>query len=851
MRKIYLLLLVCFIFPFCLKAVVITPEQALKRAGKSGVTATRGVSQSSVKLVYTARTQTDTPAVYVFDNADAKGFMLLSADDMAIPVLGYTDEGTFDTNNIPPQLQYWLSEYARQIEYASQHGVKEQDPLRTRALGGAIAPMLRTKWNQDTPYNNLCPPDGTKLSMTGCVATAMAQVMNYWKYPASGTGSISYEAKKIGTTLSMDFSTVSFDWSNMLDSYSESYTDAQATAVATLMKACGYSVEMNYGANESGAVSSNIARALVEHFGYNPNITFQQRDYYAGSQWNEMVYNELKAGRPVLYAGVSLTGAHQFVCDGYDGNGYFHFNWGWGGTSDGYYALDALSPTSQGIGGSSGGYNYGQSIICGVQKETSTGDYAGFLLEGGMQPSRNGLQVIVKLTEGAWILNSTYKTISGTFGFIIEPVGGGTKYFKESNWSPELGPGLGFRGYKDDGTPNVSFSFYFPNDSGMSNGSYKVTLACKYKDTDEWVPVPASTGYSNYFIVNKSGGTISIVNQGVKKFSVTGDVLSEIFLGLPATFTVTVKNNTDMEMTQGVYPGLMKGNNLYYAAEGVTLTLKPGEEVTRQWTSPFNLMGNNTDIASDTPFTMVFYDPGTGFVYDWQKSVTMKVNSGTTSVEVSNFRIDGSLTKRVLCNDNKLYGANGYLVPDMSKIQFSYTLKNTGTAYFGSPVYIFIFPFNKDASSLLQWGIIDEGNLIAPGTNSAQVRVYNFTGGEKGKSYFASLYYYKDNKWVPIKNDANNYQVVFELDTSGVADVASDDASFSLTYDKSSKIVNVLSKERLSEVKVYSLQGGNAAADVRYAGNSATVSVETLSPGVYMVVATDSNGTRKALKLIL
>ena len=208
MRKIYLLLLVCFIFPFCLKAVVITPEQALKRAGKSGVTATRGVSQSSVKLVYTARTQTDTPAVYVFDNADAKGFMLLSADDMAIPVLGYTDEGTFDTNNIPPQLQYWLSEYARQIEYASQHGVKEQDPLRTRALGGAIAPMLRTKWNQDTPYNNLCPPDGTKLSMTGCVATAMAQVMNYWRYPASGTGSISYEAKKIGTTLSMDFSTV-------------------------------------------------------------------------------------------------------------------------------------------------------------------------------------------------------------------------------------------------------------------------------------------------------------------------------------------------------------------------------------------------------------------------------------------------------------------------------------------------------------------------------------------------------------------------------------------------------------------------------------------------------------------
>lgn len=845
MRKNYLLLLVCFIFPFCLKAVVITPEQALKRAGKSGVTATRGVSQSSVKLVYTARTQTDTPAVYVFDNADDKGFLLLSADDMAIPVLGYTDEGTFDTKRISPQLQYWLSEYARQIEYISQHGVKEQDPLKTRALGGAIAPMIRTKWNQDTPYNNLCPPDGTKLSMTGCVATAMAQVMNYWKYPASGTGSISYEAKKIGTTLSMDFSTVSFDWSNMLDSYGDSYTDAQATAVATLMKACGYSVEMNYGANESGAQTINIARALVENFGYNPNITYQQRDYYTGSQWNEMVYNELKAGRPVLYAGASLTGAHQFICDGYDGNGFFHFNWGWGGTSDGYYTLDALSPTSQGIGGSSGGYNYGQSIICGVQKGSTAEGYSGFLLDGGLRAAATGIQLNVTLTEGAWILNSSYKTISGIIGFIIESVDGGTSQTKESNKKYELKPGFGYK------AENVSLSFDFPNDTGVKNGKYKVTLACKYTGTNEWVPIPASSGYVNYFIVTKNGGNISIENQGEKKFSVTGDLTSEIIQGFPVSFTATIKNNTDLELTQGVYPCLMRGNVMYYAAEGVTVSLKPGEEVTKEWSAPFILMGNNIDVDSDTPFTMMYYDPGNEFFYNWQKTVTMKVNSGTTSVEVANLKIGGSKKEFIPLNDNPKRGNNGYLVPDAHTMEISYTLRNNGTAYFGYPVYIFIFPYNSGEVSSIQGGVLGEAFLLSPGQNAAQIKAFNFSNGQKGMAYFAMLYYLKDRKLQEITNQTDDYQVIFKLDTSGVTDVASDDASFSLTYDKSSKIVNVLSKERLSEVKVYSLQGGSAAADVRYAGNSASVSVETLSPGVYMVVATDSNGTRKALKLIL
>ncbi len=192
----------------------------------------------------------------------------------------------------------------------------------------------------------------------------MAQVMYYWKYPEKGTGTVTARVNDIQTA-PIDLSTITFDWDNMTDTYDQSSTPAQKKAVAALMKACGYSVDMGYTVDESGAQTINLAKALVENFGYNENITFLQRNYFSGQDWNNLVYGELKAGRPVLYSGASITGSHQFVCDGYDGNGYFHINWGWGGMSDGYFLLEALNPGAQGTGGSAGGYNYAQTIKIG------------------------------------------------------------------------------------------------------------------------------------------------------------------------------------------------------------------------------------------------------------------------------------------------------------------------------------------------------------------------------------------------------------------------------------------------------------------------------------------------------
>ncbi len=847
MKKSLLVFLIATLLPTIASAVVLTPEQALKRAGKTGV-ATRSISEADVKLVYTATTATDMPTVYVFDNTSTDGFMFISADDVAIPVLGYADSGSFDSDDLSPELKWWLSEYSRQIEYAAQNSVISEPAatIKTRALGGAIAPMIRTKWNQDSPYNNDCPVYGSKRSVTGCVATAMAQVMNYWRYPAVGTGSIEYEAQKIKQTLSMNFSEHPFDWSNMLNEYNEGeYSTIQAKAVANLMVVCGYSVEMNYSPSESGAGSANIAKALVENFGYNSNITYQQRDYYSASVWNEMVYSELKAGRPVLYAGSSLTGAHQFVCDGYDGNGYFHINWGWGGVSDGYFTLDALTPGSQGIGGSSGGYNYGQSILMGVQKDLSKEAYSGFLLDGGLLASRQGIQVTVQLTNDGWLLNSSFKTISGTVGFIIEPESGGTKYFKESR-SLSLDYGRGYPGYKDNSV-YITFPFYFPNETGMKDGNYKVTFACKYDGTTEWFPIPASIGYTNYFIVKKSGGDISIVNQGEKLFSVTGNVKSEIIKGFPVKFSITAKNNTDMELSEGVYPALVKNDVIYYAAEGFMLTLKPGEEATKEWSAPFTIMGGNTEITSDTQFTLKFYNPGNGLFYDVQEAVTMKVNEGTISAAISGIQVVGAKKQFITLNDDSTRGNPGYVVGDPNNIEFSYTIKNTGTAYFGYPIYIFIFPYQSGEVSSIQGGVVGESAILQPNEIRAETGKFNFTAFENNKAYFTNFYYLKDGKLEKFENS----QVIFKIDTSGIGGIYDDSSgSLQISYNKQIGFLSVISQETIRDVRIYSVNGDNVSAPVKCSGNNAEASLDSLVPGVYVIVASDASGAKKTIKIL-
>lgn len=384
-------------------AASLNSEEALLRAmsalnadGASARRAAGAISASRPNLVYTVDAEidhADVPALYVFNSSDGNAFVIAGGDDRLRPVLAVSDEGAFDPDNIPPQLKWWLGEYARQAEYflsqEASGNVAENGytilapdgtllsqpalrpvPLRSAGLRKAISPMIATRWDQGSPYYNQCPTANGSRCYTGCVATAMAQVMKFHQWPVKGTGSHSYTTSTYGLSVSFDFGATTFDWANMLDTYRSTSSATSRTAVATLMKACGVSVDMDYTPDGSGTQSGYVPGALKKYFGYGDKTAYYTRGGLSRDTWDELVYGWLAAGYPILYSGYGDGGGHEFVCDGYSTDGLFHFNWGWSGTSDGYYSLEALNPDALGAGGGTGGgFNYGQDICIPVRPD--------------------------------------------------------------------------------------------------------------------------------------------------------------------------------------------------------------------------------------------------------------------------------------------------------------------------------------------------------------------------------------------------------------------------------------------------------------------------------------------------
>ncbi|MBE6260551.1 MAG: hypothetical protein E7107_06955 [Prevotella sp.] len=379
MKKTILLVL-CLMLTEVINAGDVTPEQALQQAQsflQQRVTSGKNRSQAAAELKMAGRVS----GLYVFNADDDNGYVIVSNDDRTVSVLGYSDSGRLDLDNMPENMRAWLQGYADEIAWLDAHNYQPSPTVARRALSAVkqpIAPLISTRWNQGTPYNDLCPEytSGVK-SVTGCVATAMAQVMKFHEYAEMTGGLPAYDTDYGGGSCVAvaALPQTTFDWDNMLDEYpSGSYTAEQGAAVAKLMQYCGSSVKMNYGSSSSSNTNM-VATALKDYFGYNSTTQLAVRSLYTYNEWLEIIYHELSENRPVVYGGQSSGGGHEFVCDGYQGEDYFHINWGWGGLSDNYFKLSVLNSDEQGIGGSSSkdGYHYGQDAVIGVQKPTDYG----------------------------------------------------------------------------------------------------------------------------------------------------------------------------------------------------------------------------------------------------------------------------------------------------------------------------------------------------------------------------------------------------------------------------------------------------------------------------------------------
>lgn len=327
---------------------------------------------------------------YIFVGSDDHGFAIVAADDCSMPLLAYSTAAPFSIDNISPATENWLASYARQIDEMRSNGVAPSD-LVTRAwaeghslsattknasLADSVPQLLTTTWSQNPYYNDLCPYDTTynEHAVTGCGATATAQVMKYWNFPATGYGSHGYVDETYGY-LFANFDSATYLWDSMPDALTAVSSAAQVTAVASLMSDVGIAIEMGYGVGAVGGSWSyiyndfgqpSIENGLNRFFKYRSTLHHFDRDETSEADWDYYLKADLCAGRPIIYrAADENDGGHIFVCDGYDAYGAFHFNWGWGGYGDGYYYMGALNVTV--------GYwfNFGHVAILGIEPDTT------------------------------------------------------------------------------------------------------------------------------------------------------------------------------------------------------------------------------------------------------------------------------------------------------------------------------------------------------------------------------------------------------------------------------------------------------------------------------------------------
>lgn len=350
---------------------------AAKFAAQKGGSAKKAARRA---LTCARASEADRP-YYVFNQGDNQGFTIVSADDVLPEIVGYADTGAFDDGNMPEGLAAFMDAY-RKTATAILAGDKDATDnmnkltaIKSAGKATAVSPLLGSMaWNQSEPYNNQCPLwNGTDRAVTGCVATAMAQVMAYYKYPATLQADIPSYKYRYELTTEPIAKGAAYDWDNMLPRYtSGSYTEAQANAVAKLMFHCGAAVKMKYGPVSAAAVRP---AQLSEFFGYDADLMQEvYRKSVTLDKWIELLDGELQAGRPILYSGTSSTGGHQYVCDGRDEDGLYHINWGWGGSSNGYFDINILNPDYQGSFPAEDGYTRDACIVIGIAPDNGKVD---------------------------------------------------------------------------------------------------------------------------------------------------------------------------------------------------------------------------------------------------------------------------------------------------------------------------------------------------------------------------------------------------------------------------------------------------------------------------------------------
>ena len=498
--------------------------------------------------------------IYAVNNADG-GWVLVSADDCVRPILAYSPDGKFSLDNVSPATKAWFDNYNEQITIAQTielqsegEAAREWKQLKngkTRSKSAEfVEPLVKTKWNQSPLYNNDCPEINGEKAVTGCVATAMAQVMNYWQWPKHGYGFHEYKSQNCGTLATL-FG-MEYEWNYMPEQLDNSSPEEYVDAVADLMSDCGISVDMNYDVASnggSGAYPQKVKNAMVRYFKYSPDMTLEQKDNYAEDEWIAKLKNELNNNRPILYYGCGGGSGHAFVCDGYDVNDYFHFNWGWNGRGDAYYYINELTPKENGIGATiTGTYSNNQQAYFGVKPSNDKQDYNLRMYDNSLLAfdedgnQSNMFKLGTDTYYRAKIENYGDTDFSGTFAVAVFDYSD-----RFVNISNEVHIDLPANSY-------TSEEIEFKIDRSLSYVTYKDYLAALvYKDalSEDWVLVSHNSNLLNVFAFSVDYWAPISVNSEILVFdTLNRKVTNQEFIQDDIyTCTISVINNGTEDYT--------------------------------------------------------------------------------------------------------------------------------------------------------------------------------------------------------------------------------------------------------------------------------------------------------------
>ena len=553
---------------------------------------------------------------YVFNVSASQGFVVVSGDDCVGEnlVLGYSDRGSFDAEDVPANMQWWLDQMASQITLLSKSGAKA--PAVT--LHDDVTPLLTCHWHQgentydpQNPYNCDCPETDGQLCLTGCMATALSQVLYYHRWPQGPIqGDLPAYVMADGRAIE-GLPATTFDWDQMVDDYTQPTTAEQQRAVAKLMRYCGQLVQMDYTPTFSGGRAYDVD-LLVNLFGYDAGVYTAAAENYTVSGWDNLLYNELKEGRPLVYMGFTNGSGHAFVVDGYEvkaGSGLFHVNWGWGGLADGLYKISLLNPDVSGAGGSTTAdiYNQREEALIGLQPQSGTTGNYGRYLNSIMWNNRDGQYGLDHLFI---TLNSSYKP--GTFDIALAECNdeGMADYSRLFGMKSYEVAGFSYAAYKNVQNPDnptdmkdVFFMFTLPEGitESLTPGSHRLMFVNRETGTGaEWRPLFGNNRYVEFVIGDDgmpqdtlfhplpllTGSAQDLKVEGLMQAGLSLDVMATVsnnsnddFIGTVVCSTYSVRNNTLQARAKHTSTGIMIEGNSTVDVSFALATAEAGQNV--------------------------------------------------------------------------------------------------------------------------------------------------------------------------------------------------------------------------------------------------------------------------------